>query len=97
MADPTNLSDPVDATDADTCDVYQCYDPQELERAAEVLEEAGIEPLWRDTTSSAFPLTTGTQGRRILAVLATHEAVARNRLREAQEDGILSEDGQVVG
>lgn len=97
MADTNNLSDPVDATDADTCDVYQCYDPQELERAAEILEEAGIEPLWRDTTSTAFPLTTGTQGRKVLAVLQADEAIARSRLKEAQEDGILSEDGVVVG
>src|SRR6185437_7618399 len=97
MVESGNVTDPVEATDADTCDVYACYDDQELERATEVLEEAGIEALTRDPTSSAFPLTTGTQGRKVVAVFLRDEVAARGRLKDAQEDGILTEDGIVLG
>ena len=78
-------------------DVYICYDAQLTDRALEVLEEAGIECLLRDRTSSAFPVNVGLAGQKVIAVPAHLVGQARTCLAGAVEDGVLSADGTVLG
>jgi hypothetical protein len=91
----------VDHTDppitADTVDIYLCYDPQEAQRVIEVLRAAGIDPLLRDQSSSAFPIpAVGSVSQKLIAVTAEDAERARTVVDAAIQDGVIVGEGQVV-
>lgn len=86
----------VEPTQENLRDVYTCYDDQLTGRVLELLEEAGIDALLRDRSSSTFPLSVGTQARQTIAVTDANVAPARLCIAAAIEDGVLTADGELL-
>lgn len=78
-------------------DVYVCHDIQHAERVADILREAGIEPLLRDRSSTPFPTAVGLMAERRIAVHADGATQARETIRAAIDDGIIGSEGEIVG
>jgi hypothetical protein len=81
----------------DTVDVFVCYDSQLVERVSELLRDAGVEALVRDSTSTAFPTNIGTTGERRIAVPSPQVAAAAVALESAVGDGVITkEEGEIL-
>jgi hypothetical protein len=80
---------------AELTDLYVCYDAGEAERLAEVLVSDGIEVMVRDRSSTAFPMNVGEQAKQIIAVGGSDLARARELIKTAVADGVVSPDGKL--
>ena len=78
-------------------DVYVCYNGQQATRAIGVLSDGSIEGLLRDRASSAFPTTVGMTGQKIVAVREEDRDEAISLLRAAIDDGVLADEGELIG
>jgi hypothetical protein len=77
-------------------EVFRCTDQMVAQMAIdEVLTPAGIPSRIHNRTSSAFPAPAAMSGGFFVAVPKIKAAQAVEALRDAQEEGSLSEDGEV--
>ena len=80
----------------DTVDLYACYETQQAERLAEILEEESIDVLVRDRSSNLFPTNLGKNAQRIIAVPTSEAEHARDLIEAAIKDGIVPDDGELL-
>ena len=80
----------------DTVDLYACYETQQAERLAEILQEEKIDVLVRDRSSGLFPTTVGKSAQRIIAVPTSEAEHARELIQNAIKDGIVPDDGEMI-
>jgi hypothetical protein len=80
----------------DTIDLYACYETQQAERLAEILEEESIDVLVRDCGSNVFPTNVGKNAQRIIAVPSSAAARARELITAAIKDGIVPNEGELL-
>jgi hypothetical protein len=86
-----------DATMAEsTVDLYACYETQQAERLAEILEEESIDVLVRDMSSNVFPTSVGKNAQRIIAVPASEAPRARELIETAIKDGVVPDEGELL-
>lgn len=75
-------------------DVYSVFNPVEADRLVEVLVEGGVEAMVRDRASSAFPTPgVGTTGEQIIAVPVRLQDKAREIVKSAIADEVISSEG----
>lgn len=72
-------------------DVYACYDDATLQRAVQLLQDQGLEPLVRHHESHAFPTNVGTTAERVVAVRPEQVSTAQRILKEATDDGVIGD------
>ncbi len=78
-------------------EVLRCTDQAEAQMAVdEVLEPAGIAADIHNRSSHAFPAPASMSGAFFVAVPRARAQEAIEMLNEAQEEGIISDDGEVA-
>jgi hypothetical protein len=83
--------------DEDFTEVYATPDRAVAERVVdEVLSPAGIPAVIHNRQSSAFPAPAASFGRFFIAVPKSRTAESLDALREAQEGGVLGDEGEVA-
>lgn len=80
----------------DIQDIYTCYNEQEADRIVEVLQEAGVQPLVRDTSSSILPFTIGHIAPIVIAVPLRDKISAQSVIANAIADGVLPQEGNLM-
>ncbi len=90
----TRLTSAADSDESQ--DIYTCYNEQEAERIVEVLEEAGVHPLVRDTSSSVLPLTIGHISPIVIAVPLRDKISAQTVIANAIADGVIPQEGDLL-
>lgn len=93
MAQARAIDEPVDE---ELHDIYVCYNGLEAGRIQAILSDEGIESLIRDRSVCDFPTPNNLESRQILAAYPSQEAQARDVIRQAIEDEVISADGHVV-
>jgi hypothetical protein len=85
------------ADEDDLAEVFQCtYDAVAQIAIDEVLRPAGIPATVHNRTSKALPAPASMMGDYYVAVPRSRAAEAITALNEAQEAGVLSDDGEVA-
>lgn len=85
------------AAEEDFIEVYATPDMANAERVMdEVLTPAGIPAQIHNRQSSMFPAPAASSGRYFLAVAKSRAAQALDALREADEAGVLGDEGEVA-
>ena len=81
----------------ETIEVYATPDRAVAERVIdEVLSPAGIPADIHNRQSSAFPAPAASSGRYFIAVPRNRAAEALDALREAQEGGVIGDEGELA-
>ncbi|MEZ4269928.1 MAG: hypothetical protein R3C68_00345 [Myxococcota bacterium] len=81
---------------SDMLDVYVSYNPVQTDRILELLLSAGIEPLLRDRSSSAFPISVGGANAQLIAIPENQVERTRMLIRTAREDGVIDDEGEFL-
>jgi hypothetical protein len=83
--------------DDEMIEVFRCTDRMVAQMAIdEVLQPAGIPAIVHNRTSSAFPAPAAITGAFFVAVPKEQADDAIEALHDAQEEGSLSDDGEVA-
>jgi hypothetical protein len=83
--------------DEELTEVFRCGDEIAVQIAIdEILAPSGIPTLVHNRASHAFPAPASMPGGYFIAVPVARAAEAAALLREAQEDGALSDEGEVA-
>ena len=77
-------------------DTYLCYDAFEAERIHGILENRELETMVRDRGVHDFPTHVGTEDRHIIAVAENQVAQAREIIKGAIEDEVITSDGSFI-
>ena len=89
-------SAPEGHTEEELHDVYVCYNGLEAGRIQAILSDEGIESMIRDRSVSDFPTPNNLESRQIVAAYPSQEEKAREIIRQAIADEVISPDGHLV-
>lgn len=84
---------PLDSVDL--VELYGAKNAIEADRVVRILEDEGIEALYRETTASSFP--SPAESHYLVLVTADKRAEATKLIQGAVTDGVLSTDGVFLG